>query len=179
MARVGLNLAGAEFGTIPGTYGTDYQYDGQASLDALAALGVTHLRVPIRMERLQPTPSAAFDSAEQTRLLAFLDRVVLAGMTCKIEAHQAGRRIVSGVTQVLGSAGYTQAQHADFYSRLAALVAPRPEVVALGHNEPHDLTAVSASFQAISIRYDWESVGPAVPYPDLTIYPSSTLFPGV
>lgn len=162
-ALIGFNVSGGEFGTVPGTYGTDYQYDGQTSLNAIAALGVrTPIRVPIKIERLQPTPSAAFDSTEQTRILAFLDRIKSAGLTCVIEAHNFGRRIVSGSPIVLGSVGYTQADHVDFYSRLATLVASRPEVVGLGYNEPHDLPGAAGSFGSVTTRYDWEVSGNGV-----------------
>lgn len=153
---VGVGLSGSETGAIPGTFGTDYGYEGQPSLDALAALGVKHVRVPVKMDRLQPTPSAAFDATEAARVDALVVRVAAAGMTCKLEAHNFGRRMVSGVEKILGSAGYTQADHADFFSRLAALVASRPAVVALGYHEPHDLTA-TGTFAATVTRYDWEA----------------------
>ena len=174
---LGLNVAGGEFGTVPGTYGVDYQYDGSASLAALAALGVTHVRVPIKMDRLQPTPGAALDATEAGRVDALVTRVAAAGMTCELEAHNFGRRVVSGVTQVLGTAGYTQADHADFYSKLAARYASTATVTALGYNEPHDLTPVAAVFTPLITRYDWESSATPL-YPSSTLFPATTLFPG-
>lgn len=159
---VGLNLSGAERGTIPGTYGVDYQYDGQASLNALRDLGVKHLRVPIRMERLQPTPAAAFDATEATRLDAFIGRVAAAGMTCKLAAYQAGVRVIGGVPYTLGTVEYPVADHVDFFSRLAARYAATPAVVALGYHQPHDLPSAAGSFVSSVTHYDFEPVTPPV-----------------
>jgi hypothetical protein len=55
----GVNLAGAEFAAdaahLPGVYGTDYAYPGNAEITAMAARGHKVIRVPLRWERIQPT----------------------------------------------------------------------------------------------------------------------------
>jgi endoglucanase len=50
----GVNLAGAEFGKIPGRHATDYAYPSSALIDYYAQLGFNLIRVPFRWERLQP-----------------------------------------------------------------------------------------------------------------------------
>ena len=55
LAFAGVNLAGAEFGKVPGTYATDYTYPAPASIDYFSQLGFNLIRVPFRWERLQPT----------------------------------------------------------------------------------------------------------------------------
>jgi hypothetical protein len=55
----GVNLAGAEFGSVPGTYGVDYTYPTSSELDYYAAKGVTLIRLPFLWERMQPALYAA------------------------------------------------------------------------------------------------------------------------
>ena len=93
-ANVGLNINGdgAFNGGLAGVHDSDYHYDGQASLNALYALGIRHVRFAIRMERLQPTPGAAFNSAKQTEITDYVARIAAAGLTCKVDVHNYGRR---------------------------------------------------------------------------------------
>ena len=64
MAFAGVNLAGGEFGKVPGTYATDYIYPAPANIDYFAQLGFNLIRVPIRWERLQPTLGASLAAAD-------------------------------------------------------------------------------------------------------------------
>ena len=61
----GVNLAGGEFGKLPGTYGTDYTYPAPADIDYYVELGFNLIRVPFRWERLQPTLGAPFAAGDQ------------------------------------------------------------------------------------------------------------------
>jgi hypothetical protein len=152
-----VSVSGGEFGALPGVYDTDYHYDGQASLNSLAQKGIRRVRIPIKMERLQPTAGAAFNATEQTRITDLVARVAAAGMTCKIEAHNFARRNVAGTDYTLGHANYTQAHHVDFFSRLAALFAGSPTVMALGYNEPHDIPDITGTFTPAITHYSWDS----------------------
>jgi len=53
VVMVGVNLAGGEFGDVPGTYGRDYTYPGEKQFAYLASKGFPVARVPIRWERIQ------------------------------------------------------------------------------------------------------------------------------
>ena len=53
---LGVNLAGAEFGTpnhVPGVFGTDYIYPTHTEIDYYAAKGMSVVRLPFLWERLQ------------------------------------------------------------------------------------------------------------------------------
>jgi aryl-phospho-beta-D-glucosidase BglC (GH1 family) len=64
LAFAGVNLAGAEFGKVPGTYATDYTYPAPASIDYFSQLGFNLIRVPFRWERLQPTLASPFAATD-------------------------------------------------------------------------------------------------------------------
>ena len=43
--KAGVNIAGAEFGRVPGRYGTEYTYPGTRHIDYFAGLGMTLVRL--------------------------------------------------------------------------------------------------------------------------------------
>src|SRR4051794_24677123 len=53
--RRGVNIAGAEFGDVPGTREKHYTYNDEATFAYFAKKGFDVLRVPIKWERIQPT----------------------------------------------------------------------------------------------------------------------------
>ncbi len=56
---IGVNLAGAEFGTrnVPGVFGTDYTYPTHTEIDYYADKGMGVVRLPFLWERIQHTDS--------------------------------------------------------------------------------------------------------------------------
>src|SRR3954465_15328320 len=56
----GVNLAGADFGKIPGKHGTEYLYPPARHFDYFRALGFTLVRLPFKWERLQPELNQPF-----------------------------------------------------------------------------------------------------------------------
>ncbi len=52
---IGVNLAGAEFGSASGVYGTSYIYPTASELDYFKSEGITLIRLPFMWERAQPT----------------------------------------------------------------------------------------------------------------------------
>ncbi|WP_446916490.1 cellulase family glycosylhydrolase, partial [Klebsiella pneumoniae] len=69
---IGVNLAGAEFGSLGGPLNTDYTYPTSAEIDYYASKGMGVIRLPFKWERLQTSldgPLAAED-------LAHIDRIV-------------------------------------------------------------------------------------------------------
>ena len=57
----GVNMAGPEFGPLPGKNFKEYTFNNEASFKYFAQKGLDVFRVPIRWERLQPAPGGAFD----------------------------------------------------------------------------------------------------------------------
>ena len=54
--QIGINLSGLEDGgNVPGTAGTDYAVPTTAEMDYFKSLGMTHVRLPGKWERIQPT----------------------------------------------------------------------------------------------------------------------------
>src|SRR4051794_39172885 len=88
---VGVNLAGAEFGTkVPGVYGTDYTYPTHAEIDYYASKGMGVIRMPFLWERLQPAKNGTFDATELRRLDDVVNYATGKGMKIEIEPHNFG-----------------------------------------------------------------------------------------
>jgi hypothetical protein len=67
-AMVGVNLAGGEFGKLPGVANRDYAYPGRKQFDYCQDKGLTVIRLPLRWERVQPKLMNPLDEAELARL---------------------------------------------------------------------------------------------------------------
>src|SRR5437762_2623505 len=88
---IGVNLAGAEFGSGRGIYGTDYIYPSASELDYYQGKGVTLIRLPFSWERMQPTLGGALDQTELGYMKDFLDAAAQRGMMVEIDLHNFGR----------------------------------------------------------------------------------------
>lgn len=133
---IGVNLAGAEFGTGRGVYGTDYIYPSASELDYYQDKGVTLIRLPFTWERMQPTLGGELDQAELGRMTDFLDAAAQRGMQVVIDLHNFGR--YDG--KAIGSDSVPISAFADFWSKLAGDLAGHPAVSSFGlMNEPHDM----------------------------------------
>ncbi len=157
----GVNLAGADFGinsdgtgSNPGTFGSTYTYPDPAyvsgySADYFINKGMTTFRLPFRWERLQRTRGAAFDSAELTRLRTTVNRLTGKGAVVLLDPHNYARY----GTALIGSGTVSNADFADFWSRLATEFKSNPNVLFGLMNEPYDLPTeqwVSAANAAIT-----------------------------
>lgn len=149
---VGVNLAGAEFGTsLPGKYQIDYIYPGEADFKRYADLGMKLVRLPFRWERLQPQLNTDLDAAELGRLMAALDHARQHDIQVILDMHNYyryfGKLIASGEVPI--------AAFADSWRRIAQKVANHPAVHGYGlMNEPHSTNgkwpeAALAASQAI------------------------------
>ncbi|HVK89977.1 MAG TPA: glycoside hydrolase family 5 protein [Mycoplana sp.] len=147
----GINLAGAEFGELPGAYGKDYIYPGDETIGYFAGKGFNAVRLPFRWERLQPRLGKAFDPAERKRLVDAVKRLRGAGLAVVLDPHNyayyGDKRI--------GSPEVPVEAFADFWRRLAAEFKGDAAISFGLMNEPHDvaaadwLTAVNAAIAAI------------------------------
>jgi len=152
----GVNLASAEFatdpwgnGTFPGTYNTDYIYPSVSEADYFIAKGMNTFRVPFRWERLQRTLNGAFDSTESSRLATTVNGLTAKGAYVIIDPHNYGRYF----TNTIGSGSVTNANFADFWTKLANLYKSNSKVIFAVMNEPHDMsteTWVSSANAAIA-----------------------------
>lgn len=151
-AMYGVNLAGGEFGPLPGSYGTDYTYPTEAEFSYYQSKGLTLIRLPFLWERLQPTLGGNLNTAELARLDDVLDLAAVYGMKVILDMHNYGR--YNG--NLIGSAGVSYANFGDAWNRIATHYVSDPAVYGYGiMNEPHDTanTWYIAAQQAVdSIR---------------------------
>jgi Ca2+-binding RTX toxin-like protein len=133
---IGVNLAGAEFGSSPGVYGYDYIYPTAGELDYFKSEGITLIRLPFRWERVQPDLDGPLDGAEVARIHTFLDEAAARGMQVILDVHNYGRY----AGQVIGSDAVPISSFADFWSKMAAEFGGSPAIAGYGlMNEPHDM----------------------------------------
>ncbi len=133
----GVNLAGAEFGSLPGKRNTDYTYPSAATIKHFADLGASAIRLPFRWERLQPKLGEALDDDELAAIDAAVGTATAAGMTVILDPHNYA--YYNGAQ--IGSDGVAPESFALFWARLAAHYADQPKVVFSLMNEPYDLQA--------------------------------------
>jgi endoglucanase len=165
----GVNLAGAEFGTVaasggalPGTFGSQYTYPNQTEVDYFRGKGMNTLRLCFRWERLQRATNANFDSAEFNRLHMFVAQTTAKGMYVILNPHNFARyypdistfsTMQSGSVGVIGSSAVPNSAFVDFWSRLAGIYKTNRFVIFGLMNEPNALPAsqwVSAANAAIA-----------------------------
>lgn len=151
--RRGISAAGGEFGTnnVPGTYGTDWHFDGQASMDFLASRGLGLIRVPFLWERIQPVLGGALDAPAMAQLTGFVSRIGAAGMHCVLDCHNyAG----FGGVKLGQPGGPTGAHLADLWTRLSAVFKTNQTVVGYGlMNEPAN---IPTQFTSAQTRYSFD-----------------------
>jgi endoglucanase len=133
----GVNLAGAEFGEIPGRYGFDYSYPTDRAIKSLGRLGLTAIRLPVRWERLQPELNKPLDQAELNRLDSTLGSIRDAGLHTILDLHNFG---YYGAAR-LGSAAVPSRAFSDLWRRLATHLRRESSVTFGLMNEPYDLPA--------------------------------------
>jgi endoglucanase len=141
----GVNLSCAEFGSaLPGTYGKDYTYPSVSSLDYYKSKGLRLIRLPFLWERLQQSLNAPLDSAELSRMDAFVAGISARNMLVLLDAHNYGRRTVGGTSYIISSTQVPVAAFGNFWKRVAAHYKNSNAVWAYGlSNEPHDMGAYS------------------------------------
>lgn len=144
----GVNIAGGEFGKLPGKYGTDYSYPSKASLTYFAGRNFNLMRLPFRWERLQPELNSDLDAQELKRLKAAVEAAQAANLRVVLDTHNyAKRRLASDgwkEAHVIGSEAVSAAAFADFCGRLAAAFRNDPSIIFGLMNEPTGIVA-----------YDW------------------------
>lgn len=151
--RRGINSAGGEFGSnVPGVYGIDWKFDGQASFSYLASRGIRLIRLPFLWERLQPTLGGALDAGNLNRLRQAVDAINAAGMTCILDCHNYAA--YNGV-KLNQPGGPTGAYLGDLWRRLSDVFREHAGVVGYGlMNEPNSIPSIFSSRQG---RYTFDT----------------------
>src|SRR5258706_3256593 len=133
---IGINLAGAEFGSVSGVYGYDYIYPTASELDYFKSEGITLIRLPFLWERVQPTLGGSLDGAEVGRIHTFLDEAAARGMQVMLDVHNYGRY----AGHVIGSTEVPISAFAGFWSKMATEFRGSAGVSGFDlMNEPHDM----------------------------------------
>ncbi|WP_120278823.1 glycoside hydrolase family 5 protein [Rhizobium sp. AG855] len=135
----GVNLAGAEFGPLPGTFGKDYIYPSVETVDYFASKGFNTVRLPFLWERLQPSLFGDFAPDEVKRLHETVLYMRNKGISVILDPHNYAR--YQG--QLIGSPDVPSGAFVDFWQRLAQEFGQDPGVIFALMNEPHDISAVS------------------------------------
>jgi endoglucanase len=148
----GVNLAGAEFGGIPGLFGTAYVYPELREMRSFAAMGVNVFRVPVKWERLQRTQGGALEADEMARLDATIATATGMGVVVIIDVHNYARYM----RKTLVTDGVPSSALADLWRRLALRYKDNPRVAFGLMNEPVRIGAAEwakvASEAVVAIR---------------------------
>ncbi len=156
----GVNDAGGDFSpsAVPGTYGTDYQYDSAASLTYLASRGHTVVRFPFLWERIQHTLGAALDATELARIQTYVSNAHAAGLGVILDVHNFCRYNIGGTVHVIGDGTLTQAHFVDLWTRLSTAFKGNSGIAGYGlMNEPHDLAPVTGTYTPGSTFYNFDA----------------------
>ena len=170
-SSLGVNLAGAEFGTErsdfsnrnPGRHGTDYVHPDAETMKYFASHGLGLFRIPFRWERIQPRLGQPLDSDELARLQATVRNAADCGVRVILDLHNYARYRVGGEGKVSerivgasaekGDPSVGVDELRDVWRRLATSFRGNPAVAGFGiMNEPHDLPEDGDSWHAISRR---------------------------
>ena len=148
----GINLAGAEFGSLGGAVGVDYSYPTARTIAYFAQKGLNSVRLPFRWERLQPVLNGPLDSGELARLTTTVKSVRANGMTVILDVHNYARYR----DNLIGSNAVPNSAFANFWSQLSAHFANQDKVVFGLMNEPHNMKVkswlTSANIATAAIR---------------------------
>jgi endoglucanase len=141
----GINLSGAEFGSVPGVYGRDYLYPSLRSIKYFRRLGFNLIRLPFLWERLQPDLWGPFVAAEQSHLAGLAGYLGERQMQLVLDPHNYARRKMAAddwrYDHLIGSAEVPTEAFVDFWTRLASLFRGSRNVIFGVMNEPYGLPA--------------------------------------
>ena len=138
MRLVGVNLSGAEFApqNDPGTYNVDYTYPTHQEVDYYASNGMTVIRVPFLMDRMQATANGSLNQAQ----LGYMDDVVnyaaSKGMKVILDPHDYGYEHGTLIDDSASDAAF-----GNFWEQMAAHYKGNAAVIFGLENEPHVQTA--------------------------------------
>ncbi|GJD52178.1 Endoglucanase [Methylobacterium crusticola] len=127
IAYPGVNLSGGEFGDLGRPLGQGYIYPDDASFAYYAGRGMKLVRLPFKIERVQPTPFGALAARDAAELSRCVRAARAAGLRIVLDAHNFGKR---------GDRPIEARDLVDFWGRLVALFKDEPAVAYGLMNEP-------------------------------------------
>ena len=138
MRLVGVNLAGAEFapGNDPGSYNRDYTYPTHQELDYYAAKGMTVIRLPFLLDRMQASANGPLNPAQLGYLDDVVNYAVAKGLKVVLDPHDYGYEHGALINDASSIAAF-----ANFWGRLADHYKQNAGVIFGLENEPHVQTA--------------------------------------
>lgn len=121
---LGVNLASASGGSVPGTFGKDYIYPKMQDLYYYKAKGVRLIRFPFRAARvLENLDGEALDydqtNSDIKAMKAVVDEAERLGMWVFLDAHDYAERTINGIQQKLGDEVYTAEKFARMWKMIA------------------------------------------------------------
>lgn len=135
----GISLSGGEFydpTKVPHpVYGTNYFYPTPEEFRYFAGKGMNVFRFQFLWETLQPVPGKPFRPEEIARLKGVVDGATSQGLTVLLDPHNYARYY----GQVVGGPRVSDAEFADFWSRLSRQFKGNKHVWFGLVNEPHDM----------------------------------------
>jgi endoglucanase len=132
--RIGVNLAGGDFGRIPGVFNKDYTYPGAKQFDYCQKKGLRLIRLPFKWERIQPELMGTLDRDEIGRLDRVVELANRRDLKLVLDMHNYAR--YGG--KLIGTDAVPNVAFADVWKRLATHFRDETAVAAYGiMNEPH------------------------------------------
>jgi hypothetical protein len=137
MNLIGVNIAGGEFGSnVPGVLGTDYIYPSTQEIDYYASQGMTVIRVPFLIERLENSPGGPLSAQDLQQLQSIVAYAATKGVDVILDPHNYGdawgQEILPGNT--------TEQEYDKFMSQFAASFKSDPNVIFGLMNQPNQQT---------------------------------------
>ncbi|KKI20373.1 glycoside hydrolase family 5 protein [Sphingomonas sp. Ag1] len=117
----GVNIAGGEFGKVPGRMNHQYIYPSLAEIDYYEASGLKLLRIPFRWERLQPDLYGPLAPADRAELRKITEYATSKGMVVVLDMHDYARRRArpgAETTSIIGTADVPASALADAWTKI-------------------------------------------------------------
>ncbi|HEY3321122.1 MAG TPA: glycoside hydrolase family 5 protein [Planctomycetota bacterium] len=159
--RRGVNIAGADFGDVPGKIHQHYTYNDEATFKYFAEKGCTVLRVPFKWERMQPALGGPLDPQNLECLKKNVAWAKAHGTTvifdvhnyCRYQVKVGGKPVGCLIDAVHdGEVRVKTADLCDLWVKLSQEFKDEPAVYGYGlMNEPHDMG-----------KSDWKAISNAV-----------------
>jgi endoglucanase len=132
----GVNLSGAEYDPGGTQEGTNYTYPTDAEIDYYASKGMTVIRLPFLLERVEPVPGGPLSTTELGYIDNVVDYAASKGIDVILDPHDYGDEYGT----LIGSTPASNATFANFWGELAGHSLPRRTFSFGLVNEPNAVT---------------------------------------
>jgi endoglucanase len=132
----GVNLSGAEYDPGGTLEGTNYTYPTDAEIDYYASKGMTVIRLPFLLERVEPVPGGPLSTTELGYIDNVVDYAASKGIDVILDPHDYGDEYGT----VIGTTAASNATFANFWGELASHFASTSNVLFGLMNEPNAVT---------------------------------------